>query len=225
MKAYKYFLSVFLFSFVIFGCTDESGKYKTNQASESESEVIQEVDTSDNTIMSNSDMDEREPTDDEIREFGQIISIEDSGYPMYVVTLDFPERQMKYSFNLNIEAISLSDETLHTLIDKYVTIYYLAELENILNDIQHKGKSLLGEYTPELDKDWYEITGELSGADEETPGDLPGLITVSNNAGESLTFNVFVTSEMVAVNGKTVTVFYSEKGVSNITYILPSEYN
>ena len=63
----------------------------------------------------------REPTDDEIREYGIIESIEDGQYPMFVVTLEFPKRKTKASFNLNIEAISQTSSDLDSLIGKYVS--------------------------------------------------------------------------------------------------------
>lgn len=62
---------------------------------------------------------------------------------MFVVTVDFPERQMQVDFNLNIEAIELDVSTLNNLIGKLATIYYLSELNNDLYDLQLNAKSIL----------------------------------------------------------------------------------
>lgn len=43
-----------------------------------------------------------EPTGDEIRELGRILSARDAGYPMFVVEIEFPERQFSETFLLNI---------------------------------------------------------------------------------------------------------------------------
>ena len=58
---------------------------------------------------------EREPTEDEIREYGIIKTIEDTEYPMFVVTVEFPERQTTAYFNINIEALPQSDSDLYAL--------------------------------------------------------------------------------------------------------------
>lgn len=162
---------------------------------------------------------DREMTGDEIRETGRISRIEDSGYPMFLVTVEFPERLMQIDFNLNAESIGLDPGELAKLKGKYVVLYYLSETEQNIFDIHFKGKSLLGEYAPETDPSWETITGILKGATTETAGDLPDEIFVTDSNGVKFTFKYFITPEMVAVNGKRVTVWYSSYGVQTITYL------
>lgn len=169
------------------------------------------------------DSDLQEPAEDEIQEFGIIESIEDSGYPMFVVTVDFPDRQMKSSFNLNIEEIAMDMAALTALEGKYATIYYLNEMENDLNDLHISGTSVLGEWAPETDPDWLHITGFLSGAEAETTGDLPGVISVTDDTGNQIHFKYFITPEMVEANGIVVTAFYSYRNMETITYLRASE--
>ncbi len=165
----------------------------------------------------------QEPAEDEIQEFGIIESIEDSGYPMFVVTVDFPDRQMKSTFNLNIEEIAMDMAALTALEGKYATIYYLSEMENDLNDLQVSGTSVLGEWAPEINPDWLHITGFLSGAEAETTGDLPGVITITDDTGNQIHFKYFITPEMVEANGTVVTAFYSYRNMETITYLRASE--
>ena len=55
----------------------------------------------------------RDPTDDELNEYGLIASVEDGPYPMYSVTIEFPERRMRQSFSLNIEAVDMDRDALN----------------------------------------------------------------------------------------------------------------
>ena len=164
-----------------------------------------------------------QPADDEIHEFGQVINIEDSGYPFHIVTLDFPERQMQRSFNLNVESGIISLEKLVALQDQYVNVYYTTEDEVVLYDLHSKGTSLLGKYAPDSIEEFKKLTGVLSGAEEVTPGDLPGEITITSEDGESQSFEYFVTEDLVEINGQEVTVYYDILGRENITRIEASE--
>lgn len=166
---------------------------------------------------------EREPTDDELNEFGIVTSIEDTGYPMFAIDVEFPERQMTASYTFNVEKSPMNAEELMALNGKYATFYYITEDELQLADVLFEGKTLLGEYGLDEYEGFDTATGKLAGADEPTPGDLPGKVTVTTNSGETLSFKYFVTNEMVAVNEKEVTIYYYEMGVNEITYLWASE--
>ena len=207
----QYILPVLLILFV--ACqpakdkTEESEKAATEQESQ---EVV-------------SDDGEREPTDDEIRELGLIKAIEDTGYPMFYIDVEFPERNMTISFNFNVEENPLNVEQVMAMKDKYATIYYITEDALQLADVLYQDKTVLGEYGLDDFDGFDKANGTLSGADEPTPGDLPGTITVTTNDGQVLSFEYFVTDEMVAVNKKEVTVYYYEQGMNKITYLKASE--
>lgn len=165
----------------------------------------------------------REPNDEELNEFGIIKGIEDGVYPMYQVTVEFPERQTKETFDLNMEAISMDMNELMNLPGKYVTLYYIAELAPSLYDVHHKGKTLLGEYAPEYDDSMKQITGILNGAAAETYSDLPGKISVTDDEGNKIEFEYYVDDLMVPANGQVVTAFYYMQGRQTITYLKASE--
>jgi hypothetical protein len=162
----------------------------------------------------------REPNDEELNEFGIIEAIEDAGYPMYNVTVSFPERQMSGNFSLNAESASLSHE-LSAYQDHYATLYYESEESNEVLDIIFDGKSLLGEYAPEDHEGLTRFDGVLKGADRES-GDLPASIKVVG-AEDELDFAYFVDAATVGANNQPVTVYYYTRYVEVITYLELSE--
>lgn len=206
-----------IFILLLVGCQSE---VKESATEKTETEEMSSAANQGNTETAYAE--EREPTDDEIREFGRIMAIEDGPYPMFVITVEFPERKMKADFNLNIESISLTMSRLQKLKGKYATIYYLSEMKQDLYDIHRNGVSLMGEYAPEIDPSWKTITGTLIRASAETDGDLPDVVSVKDKIGNKTSFEFFITAEMVAANEKEVTAFYSEEYVETITYLRAS---
>lgn len=166
---------------------------------------------------------EREPTDDEIGEFGIVKHLEDAGYPIFIVTMEFPERQTTADFLLNVEASSLEYDEWLKLQGSYATIYYTSEDEVNVLDIEAEGKTLLGEYAPDDHEGLTAFTGILHGADEPTPGDLPGLFSVTNAKDEEVEFEYYATEAEVLWNEKEVTIYYTMQGRERITYVSPSE--
>ena len=159
--------------------------------------------------------------DDAIRDYALIEKYQDGAYPMFIVTMDFVEKNFKQDFDLNIEAVSIDAETLNNLVGKYVTFYYTSEWVEDINDLYFKGKSLSGKYAPELDKEWTVLKGTLSGA-ASLSGDLPSLITITNSAGESMNFEWYVDDEVMKANGKEVTAYYSGRAINTIIEIKTS---
>jgi len=159
--------------------------------------------------------------DDAIRDYGLVEKYQDGVYPMYIVTIDFVEKNLKMDFNLNIEAVSINSETLNNLVGKYVSFYYTSEWVEDVNDLYVDGTSLSGEYAPELDKEWSVFKGTLSGA-TSLSGDLPSLITITNAAGESMNFEWYVDDEVQKVNSKEVTAYYSGRAINTIVDMNPS---
>ena len=161
-----------------------------------------------------------EYTDEEIREYGLVKEVEDTGYPMFAIDMEFPERNMTTSFSLNIEAGGFDHDAVYNMKGKYATIYYTSELMPSLADMQVKGNSVFGKYAPEnIDPEWQKITGTLSGAHEPSQGDLPGTVTVTGKDGNQVNFKYYIDDAMVAANGKEVTAYYLMSGRNNITRI------
>lgn len=202
-------LPVLLLSAILFAC----GSKQTEETKDS-------TQTEDATTLTDSNG-EREPTDDEIREFGLISEIEDGAYPMFNITMEFPERQQSASFNLNIEEIALSVEELLALQNKYATVYYSGEEESQIFDVHLNNQSIWNE--EEADFELEQVTGILAGANDITEGDLPDEVSITTSNGEKLSFEHYIDEAMVAVNGKEVTVYYSTRYLNTITYMKKSE--
>ena len=198
-------------SLLIFLTACGSGKTTGAEETESDTESTQVGETNG----------EREPTDDEINEFGLIKGIEDSGYPMFAIDVEFPERQMMASYRFNVEESPLNVEQLTAMKGKYATIYYITEDDPLIESIIRDCDPVWGEVAPDSNG-IEEITGVLSGADA-TSGDLPGTITITASDGSTKDFDIFIEEEMVAVNGTEVTVFYYENSTQTITYLKESE--
>lgn len=164
------------------------------------------------------------PEDDNeaIREYGKIEKFEDGPYPMFIVTVNFVERNMLVDFNLNIEDVNIDGEILNNLPGKYVTLYYTSDLVDDLNDLYFEGKSLSGEYAPEFNEHWDQFTGTLSGA-KSLSGDLPNLISITNDLGETRSFEWYVDDVVQKAQGKKVTAYHSLQGINTITHIDPSK--
>lgn len=185
------------------------GSSKTSETQEAETETQEVADG------------EREPTDDEIREYGLITEIGDTGYPRFYIDVEFPERNMRASFSFNVEESPLNMEQLTAMEGKYATIYYVIEDDPRIEAIVRECEPVFGEISPESNGG-KEITGVLTGA-TSLSGDLPGTITVTASDGSSIEFEVFIEDDIMAVNDEEVTVFYYENSASKITYLKASE--
>lgn len=153
--------------------------------------------------------------DDELQEKGILRLVEDSGYPFVVLSVEFPERKFTESFTLNLEEVKgIKMETLNKWIGKYVAFSYTSELVNDLLDLKLEEKSILGDEKIESGPDSKTITGVLKGAKQATAGDVPDMISVNG-----ISFEFFITPEMVKANGQTVTAVYEEATENTITKI------
>lgn len=158
--------------------------------------------------------------DDGIKEKGVLKEVEDSGYPFATLTIEFPERKFQEYFTVNFEETKGADlQTIRNWVGQYVSFTYTSDLTNALLDVQVGGKSLVSEEKIELSANTKKVTGILNGADEETPGDLPGKVTITTSDNTVFSFPFFVTKELVDANGKSVTGFYEERTQNTITAI------
>lgn len=160
---------------------------------------------------------EEDVQNDEIQEYGLIKRIEDAGYPFFIVTVEFSERNMTIDFNLNAEEASLAPDVLQSAEGKYATIYYTSNLEPSLVDMTLNGKSVMLDEPLTRHPDYKVITGVLTGAEEPTPGDLPDEVCITDKNGEQQCFKYYVDDEMVRANGQEVVAIYTLQGRNNIT--------
>jgi hypothetical protein len=157
---------------------------------------------------------------EDISEMGILKEVEDSGYPFATLTIEFPERNFKEYFTINMEEVkNASINQLNSYVNRYVKFTYTTEFTYALLDMYHESKSIFGaEVSPEGES-IKSIEGVLYGAEQITDGDIPGEVSVFADDGENLYFQFFVTQEMVNVNEKRVTAFYERRTLNTITSI------
>ena len=139
-------------------------------------------------------------------------ALEDGGYPFVTLSIEFPERNFTEHFTLNLEELkTVNSENLSSWVGRYVDFEYTSEVYNALLEIRRGGKSILDADGFEPGPDTKQISGILSGAEEVTTGDLPGMVFITTEEEYFETFNFYVTDKMVDANGAQVVGFYEER--------------
>ncbi|MFM9947122.1 MAG: hypothetical protein ACKV1O_04215 [Saprospiraceae bacterium] len=203
--------SAFVFSMCV-ACAANDGKSTVSESGQAMDTTTQVMTNEGDAKFSNAA--------NEIKERGLLKQVEDSGYPFVTLTIEFPERKFEASFSLNLEeAEGASASTISTWVGRYVAFTYTSELTNALLDLRQGGKSLLGMDNIELPSGLKKIKGTLSGAGEETTGDLPGEVTITPEEEDAQTFAFFITQEMVEANGEVVVGYYEVRTANDITSI------
>lgn len=155
---------------------------------------------------------------DTLRELGRIKTVEDAGYPMYSLEIEFPERGFSEGFLLNAEDIQdLELEKLGNSAGRYIAFEYTSELENALLDVKVNGKSVYAEdeaFEPIPETKTFE--GILKNAGEPTTSDLPDQVSISGAGGKTEKFDCYITPLMAKANGKKVVGYYEVRTANRI---------
>jgi hypothetical protein len=208
MKKFILVLAIGIASLIVLSC---------NQFSKQENTATTDTIAAPDTVQrQNAPVDS---IDVEVKAYGKIKAIADGAYPMYIVTVEFPEQKKTVDLNLNVEEIAISISDLEKLRGKYAYINYKETMENRLVDIHFEGKTLYGADAPKLDASYKRVTGILSGAEQETTGDLPDALFITDSIGTKMAFKEYITPETVAKNGEKVTVYYYTNNNQTITKI------
>ncbi|MDW3194910.1 MAG: hypothetical protein R8G66_21235 [Cytophagales bacterium] len=210
MKPFTLLVSCLL---LVVACTPKTSEQKVEEVAQQE---VEEPTTLEETPEAPTGFVVRDPNDDELNEFGVITEMQDAGYPLYNVTISFPERGSSSNFSLNAEQAALSHEA-SAYLEQYATIYYESEESTEVLDIIFNGQFLLGEYAPEDHEGLESFTGIIRGA-TRTSGDLPSSLKIEGEEG-TLEFEYFVDNETVTANDQQVTVYYYTRYVDVITYL------
>ncbi len=213
MKLKTHFAAFLLLS--CFSCSSKENKTDTLDSTK----VTQSADTVASATNTGTEAD-LVTKDGEIKEMVILKEVEDSGYPMATLTIEFPERKFTEYFSVNLEEVKGADiNKMRNWVGRYVSFLYRSELINALLDVQIKGKSIFNGDKIELSTETKKVSGTLSGATEETPGDLPGTVFITTKDNTEFKFDFFITKEMVEANGTKVVGFYEERGQNIITAI------
>ena len=162
--------------------------------------------------------------DDGINEFGLLKDVEDSGYPLATLHIEFPERKFSEYFTINLEEVkNVNMGILQKWKGKYVAFTYNSDLTNALVDLQINGKSAIHTEPMDFSDNVQIVVGVLRGAGKVTESDLPSAISITTTDNQKLLFDYYVTPEMVKINGRKVMAYYKEVVSNTITMIKVSK--
>jgi hypothetical protein len=144
----------------------------------------------------------------ETRVDGVVTQVADNGYPRFSVAVQ-PESGEPVALYLNAESgADLGGQEPSSFEGQSIVAHYTTADDPLIVDVVNaSGAPVLGENIPPSSED-LTVTGALSGAEATTSSDLPDVITVTDAAGAAHTFEIYITPELVAVNGQQVTVRY-----------------
>jgi len=150
---------------------------------------------------------------------GELTKAEDAGYPMYVLAIK-PAGEAQQEFLLNNEEAKV-DGQIEQMVGKAVEAEVRIAPSVDIVDLMFGGKTVIwqdgqGREAGETTK---MIAGKLSGAAEPTAGDLPSELAVTAPDGTKVTFEWFVTPEMVEFNGKNVEFYYEDGTTADVLAI------
>lgn len=162
--------------------------------------------------------------DDGINEFGLLKDVEDSGYPLATLHIEFPERKFSEYFTINLEEVkNVNMSILQKWKGKYVAFTYNSDMNNALVDVQINGKSAIHTEPMEFSDNVQIVVGVLRGATKVTESDLPSTISITTTDNQKLLFDYYITPEMVKINGRKVMAYYEEVVSNTITKIRVSK--
>ncbi|GGD50380.1 hypothetical protein GCM10011514_13290 [Emticicia aquatilis] len=162
--------------------------------------------------------------DDGINELGILRGVEDSGYPLATLHIEFPERKFSEYFTINLEEVkNVNMGILQKWKGKYVAFTYNSDFTNSLIDLQINGKSAINTEPMQFSDNVQIVVGVLRGAGKVTESDLPSTISITTTDNQKLLFDYYVTPEMVKINGRKVMAYYEEVVSNTITKIKVSK--
>lgn len=168
---------------------------------------------------------ERDWTDDELHEYGQVTKVVDMRHPHYLIIFDLQSGARDFAFLANVETLGLTIPPGKLVGGDYIPFYYISSDSPPLRDLRLDGKSLIPPMQAGADPGWKQLTGTLEGADKAAAPGMPDAnIRIKPAKGKAMAFSIHVTPDIAAANGKTVTAFYKEGELDNhLTYLKPQE--
>lgn len=148
-----------------------------------------------------------------------LTAVDDADYPFVTLTIAVAKQPLADQFTINLDEVpNVSLAMLSGLVGKSISFRYTTELVNALLQLEVDGKMLLDADPGVITTNTSKVSGKL-GADELSTGDVPGLLTITAPDGEVTEFPFFITSDLLEVNGTTVTAFYQERTRNTIKAI------
>lgn len=160
------------------------------------------------------------PFPDQYEGPADILTVTDAGYPMYAVTARVDGYAEPIDMLLNDQGAELNGLDPDALAGQTVSIAVITENRAALLSVTVQGTEVFASQ-PDLvvPPEAVSITGVLDGAAAPTAGDLPDVVTVTAPDGAPLPLEAFVTPEMAAADGQTVTAVYEVRPMRSITRV------
>jgi hypothetical protein len=149
-----------------------------------------------------------------------ILTVTDAGYPMFAVTArvegyaDPVEMLLNHQDSQELNSVEPNDLAGQTVVITVVTQNLPA-----LMSMTYQGQEVFASPGFGPPADAQSITGVLDGAAAATASDLPDVVTVSAPDGALLALEAYVTPQMVAANGQSVTVQYVVRPTRSLTRV------
>ena len=152
---------------------------------------------------------------------GTLKTAEDAGYPMVALTLVSATNKDSLGVMLNLEGSQkVAPATVNGWLGKTVKVVYTETPETALLELEANGKKVMDpKFKP--GKETKQFKGVLQKANAATAGDLPDEVTMEGEDKSTKTFKVFITKEMIPLNGKTVTAWYEDRIDRQVVSIEP----
>jgi len=144
-----------------------------------------------------------------------IKKVEDGPYPYFFISFYFTKLDTMIALSLDIEEIAFY-EGLHSLVNDTVMVSYRNVTEY---KIKKWDKPLNEEERKEINLEWKELTGKLTGADFINIGDTYDQLFIENEEVPDFIFNYYTDSSMMKNNNMVVTVYYTSKKTIEVTAI------
>jgi hypothetical protein len=151
-------------------------------------------------------------TNDVINELAIVRKVEDAGYPMFNVTFYFIDREEVETTYVNREGIMYAGSSLSALVGKTVRVSYSNK-----NDISVMAFYQDTDGQEEANPNWKLIKGIVKGAESVTTSDLPDQVTIEAADGSNIVFDYYIDTDMVSLNNKTVTAYYTTSKTKEVT--------
>ena len=152
-----------------------------------------------------------EEDDNTLIEAGLLESIEDAGYPLFIIHINFERQKFEKDFTINIEELSTNINALEQSIGKYVTLTYeIEEVNNLLEIITAENEALIGDFAAE-DLANYSKTEGILIINDTIQGDLPKSIEFEDEMGKKFVFKAYLNPKIIAKHKQRVTVYYQEE--------------
>lgn len=154
---------------------------------------------------------------------GVIAAMKDAGYPMFSLELDPGGGAERLGLLLNAEEADLGGKSPEDWLGQSARVGYTAAEEAFLLDVAVDGRPLLltdPDVRPAAGV--IRLAGVLAGAGAVTASDLPDIVTLTAPDGRTVEFEVYITPDLVGVNGQTVTADYTLRRVLRAVSLAPA---